>query len=200
VIAASGSYKSASGAFVDTELVFDGPSPRSLIVSRTDISSSVPSRFSNGACLRLGKGKYKFVTRIQLDANGTFADPNIDTATVTLYDDLHHYGYVGSGAAVGSGNGFVMVSAVSERPIMANARLAATPAAGERIYLALRMTDTVSGESLVSPRIIQHGANSYPLETLAMPMFIKPERIYKFHYDLIYAGSADLVASVSLSG
>ncbi len=200
VITASGTYKSATRAFVDTELVFDGPNPRSLIVSRTDLSSSVPTSFTNGACLRLGKGKYKFITRVRREADGTFADPNIDVASVTLYDDLHHAGVVGSASAFGSGNGFVLVSAATERPIMANARVQAQPAANERIYLALRVTDTGSGESLVSPRCIQHGSNSYPLETLAMPIFIKPERIYRFHYDLIYSGTAGIGASVSISG
>lgn len=199
-ISVSGSFKSAANAYVETELSWLSGPPRSQIISRTDLSSTTPSRFSNGASLRLGPGKYAFVGRIRAKPGGTLAAPNIEVAHATLFDNLNQAGIIGSASAYGSGNGFVMVSTAADSLIMAALRVLVKPLPDERFYATMRIMDVDSAEIAATPRVIQVGSNANPLETLGMPIALKAGRLYKFYYDLIYGGTAEIGAGISISG
>lgn len=199
-IQVSGSFKSASNAYVETELNWLSGTPRSLIVSRTELASSVPSRFANGAALRLPPGKYSFAARVRKQPGGTIAAPNIETAAATLYDDLHHSGVLGSASVYGSAGGFVTVSHKDERYVHGRMSVYVKAAEKERVYATMLVRDVASGETIATPRVIQIGTNAYPLEAGVTPIYIKPERLYRFEYTTIYAGAAEMAVSVSVSG
>lgn len=200
LITVAGTIKSASNAYVETELTWLSGQPRSMIVSRTDLASTTPTRFSNGASLRLEPGKYSFVGRIRSNPGGSLAAPNIEIATATLYDDINHAGTVGTAVASGSNNGFVTVSLSSELQIMAALRIVGHPPPDGRLYATMRIEDLSSGEVIATPRVIQAGPNAYPLETRATPIYPKPNRFHRFAYDIINAGLTELAVSISISG
>lgn len=199
-IQVSGSFKSAVNAFVETELTWLSGSPRSLIVSRSDLASSVPGRFANGAVLRLAPGKYSFVARVRSQPGGSIAAPNIETAAATLYDDLHHSGTLGTASVFGSANGFVTVSHKDERYIHGRMSVHVKAAARERVYAAMQIRDIASGDVFATPRVIQVGANASPLEAGVTPIYIRPERLYRFEYTTTYAGAAEIAVGISVSG
>ena len=200
VFTVRGTCTQATDSYLETELTYVSVDPHKILISRTDLASRAAATFTNGACLRLPPGKYSFEARIRSNAGGVIGKPNIELATATLYDDAHYPDFVGQASAYGSNNGFVLVSVSKELPVMAAARITVSLPIGERLMSTIRITETASGESISAPRSQLAGGNLVPLETTATPIYVKPGRIYKFHFDLIYGGAADIAASISVSG
>lgn len=198
VIGVTASCEAARDISLQTDLTYLSAGGRTVIISRTDVTSSTRRQVNNGAALYLPAGKYSYVARIRANPGGEFVDPNIDSATVTLYPDTVYPDYAGRAVASGSTGGFVTVSVRKELPVMGRARISASLPDGDRLTAAVRLTDLSNNQSFSSPRALLWGPNVVPLQLDADSVVLQPGRMYRFEYDLIYGGEAELTSSISV--
>lgn len=193
-----GSCQSANGAFLETVLEYLSPTSAPLVISRTDIDTSVPTRFSNGASLWLQAGQYRWIARLLVKASGTIVGGDIVGQT-TLFNDPSNPILIGRCGAAGSANGFTVASIRSESPVTASAIASALLQAGERVSLSLLITEIATGDGVQTPEAVIVGPGQGRIDTSATPYWLKANRLYRIGYDLSAVRTLDLNCAVSVS-
>jgi hypothetical protein len=192
--------KEAHEAYLETTLEFVTTGAAPLVISRTNLNSSVASAFTNGASLYLPQGKYAFTARIRANAGGSLSAPDISQAKATLNLDPGNPFSLGQCAAAGSSESFVLVSTGKESPIEAEATIRATLPKAEYLSGVLRITDLSTGGAMATPRAMLRGVNLNPLGLEAVPFWLKTGRLYRFDCDMIYGGQTNISQAMLVRG
>lgn len=198
VFAAWGTCAAARSAYLESTLDFVGTGQAPLLISRTVLNTPTETRYTNGASLFLQRGKYTLTARVRADVDGMISRPNIDDATATINTDPNFPYFPGQTNVSGSSESFMLVSTGQEKPVTISAQIKASLPRGDYLSGSLRVTDLSTNSGVATPRALLRGVNQFPLQLEAMPLYLKPARIYRFDCDMIYGGQSPITQSISL--